>query len=137
LLNTDSFDEYYKLIDSGKMAFNRGYIRDKEQQLRWSIALPLKNTEVRKDRFEKINGMPIENCFKKKWKKLMDNGLVVDKPILGYPSYTLTELGKFVADECAEEFNSNEFLPWKPEEYIHGPLFPYDDNTTEDALGLI
>lgn len=136
LLNTDSFDEYYQLIDSGKMAFNRGYIRDKEQQLRWSIALPLKNTEVRKDRFEKINGMPIENCFKKKWKKLMDNGLVVDKPVIGYPSYTLTELGKFVADECAEEFNSNEFLPWKPEEYIHGDLYPYDDNTTEDALGL-
>ncbi len=136
-INTDSFDEYYSLIDSGKLALNRGYVRDKEQQLRWSIALPLKNTEVRKDRFEKINGVKIETCFKKKWKKLMDAGLVVDKPVLGYPSYTLTPLGKFVADEVAEEFNSNEFLPWARDEYIHGELFPYDDNTTEDALGLI
>ena len=136
-INTDSFDEYYELTDSGKLALNRGYVRDKEQQLRWSIALPLKNTEVRKDRFRKINGFEIEQSFKKKWKKLMDAGLVVDKKVLGYPSYTLTELGKFVADECAEEFNSNEFIPWARDEYIHGEPYPYDDNTTEDALGLI
>ena len=136
-INTDSFDEYYELIDSGKLALNRGYVRDREQQLRWSIALPLKNTEVRKDRFRKINGMEIEDCFKKKWKKLMDAGLVEDKKVLGYPSYTLTEIGKFVADEVAEEFNSNEFIPWERDQYIHGELFPYDDNTTEDALGII
>ena len=136
-INTDSFDEYYELIDSGKLALNRGYVRDKEEQLRWSIILPLKNTEVRKDRFEKINGMKLEDCFKKKWKNLMDAGLVEEKTILGYPSYTLTEMGKFVADEVAEEFNSNEFIPWEENQYIPGDLCPYYHNTTEDALGLI
>lgn len=136
-INTDSFDEYYEKTEAGLLGLNRGYVRDREQQVRWSIILPLKNTEVRKDRFRKINNMEIEDVFKKKWKKLMDAGLVVDKPVLGYPSYTLTELGKFVADECAEEFNACEFLPWAPDEYIHGDLFPYDDNTAEDALGLI
>ena len=136
-INTDSFEEYYEKTDAGLLGLNRGYIRDKEQQLRWSIILPLKNTEVRKDRFRKINGMEIEKCFKKKWKKLMEAGLVADKPVLGYPSYTLTELGKFVADEVAEEFNSTEFLPWKEDEYIHGPLYPYGDNSREDALGLV
>ena len=136
-INTDSFDEYYEKTEAGLLALNRGYVRDKEQQIRWSIILPIKNTEVRKDRFRKINGFEIDQCFKKKWKKLMDAGLVVDKPVLGYPSYTMTELGKFVADEVAEEFNSNEFLPWAEDQYIHGDLFPYDDNTTEDALGII
>ncbi len=136
-INTDSFEEYYEKTDAGMLALNRGYVRDREQQLRWSIILPLKNTEVRKDRFRRINNMEIEQCFRKKWKKLMDAGLVVDKPVLGYPSYTMTELGKFVADEVAEEFNSNEFLPWREDEYIHGDLYPYADNTTEDALGLI
>ena len=42
----------------------------------------------------------------------------------------------FVADEVAEQFNANEFIPFPRDHYEEGPLNPYLNNTTEDALGL-
>ena len=37
----------------------------------------------------------------------------------------------------AEQFNANEFIPFPRDHYEEGPLNPYLNNTTEDALGLI
>ena len=130
-LNTQSFEEYYKLIDSGHLGINRGYIRDREQQLRWSIILPLKNWWVRKDRFMEINGISIDQVFKKKIALLKEYGLVKEEG----NKFMLTELGDCLADEVAEQFNANEFIPFPRDHYAEGPLNPYLNNSTEDAFG--
>jgi len=47
----------------------------------------------------------------------------------------LTDIGAFVADEVVEQFNANEFMPFPESSYAPGPLHPYADNATRDALG--
>ena len=130
-LNTQYFDEYYANIEKGKLPINRGYVRNKEAQIRWAIVLPLKNSELKKAYFEKITGVSFDNIFRKKVERLKRFGLIVENnEIVG-----LTELGTFVADEVVEQFNSNEFMPFPRESYAKGLLYPYYNNTSEDALG--
>lgn len=132
-LNTQTFEEYYRLVDSGHLGINRGYIRDQEQQLRWSIILPLKNWWVRKERFEKMNGIPFDKVFRKKIATLKEYGLIEETE----HKVKLTPLGDCLADEVAEQFNANEFLPFPRDHYEEGPLNPYLNNSREDALGLV
>lgn len=128
-LNTQSFDEYYAAIDGGRLPVNRGYIRDKEQQLRWTIVLPLKNRDIRKADFNKITGISFDNIFGKKVERLKRYGLLEEDE----GRARLTDLGAFVADEVVEQFNSNEFIPFPRDSYAEGPLNPYLDNTSQDA----
>ncbi len=130
-LNTQYFEEYYSLIEKGKLPLNRGYVRDKESQIRWAIVLPLKNSEIKKADFEKITGVPFDNVFKKKVERLKQFGLIEDDDKI----VKLTDIGTFVADEVVEQFNSNEFMPFPSSSYAQGPLHPYEDNTSDDALG--
>lgn len=131
VLNTQYFNEYYSNIENGMLPLNRGYIRDKEAQVRWAIILPLKNSELKKDYFEKVTGVHFDNIFRKKVERLQQFGLIEDNNGI----VRLTELGAFVADEVVEQFNANEFMPFPHEAYAKGLLHPYDDNTSEDALG--
>lgn len=133
VLNTQYFNEYYKLIESGKLPLNRGYIRGKEQHVRWAIILPLKNSELKKEYFRQLTGISFDSIFRKKVEMLKKFGLIEENDEI----VRLTDLGAFVADEVVEQFNSNEFMPFPRESYAKGPLHPYEDNTTEDALGLI
>lgn len=130
-LNTQRFEEYYSRIDQGVLPMNRGYIRDEEQQLRWAIVLPLKNRDVRKADFARITGRNLDDVFIEKKKRLIAEGLLEDTG----STLTLTDLGKFVADEVVEQFNSVEYLPFPREHYAEGILNPYLNNTTKDALG--
>ena len=130
-LNPYQFEEYYAAIDNGVLPVSRGYIRDVEQQLRWSIILPIKNMSVRKAQFEKMNGIPFSEVFQAKVKALKKYGLLEESA----HSVQLTELGSFVADEVAEQFNSKEYMPFPRKRYAEGPLNPYIANTTSDALG--
>lgn len=132
VLNTQYFDEYYSNINKGKLPLNRGYIRNKEQHIRWAIILPLKNSELKKEYFEKITGINFDNIFRKKVERLKQFGLIEDNGEIVH----LTELGAFVADEVVEQFNSNEFMPFPSDAYVRGPLYPYADNNSEDALGI-
>lgn len=132
-LNTQYFDEYYDKIDRGRLPLNRGYIRDEEQQIRWAIVLPLKNRDVRKADFTRITGRNLDDLFVKKKELLIAEGLLEDTG----KTLTLTDLGKFVADEVVEHFNSMEFLPFPREHYEEGILNPYLNNTREDAFGGI
>lgn len=129
VLNTQNFDEYYSKIDAGKLPLNRGYLRTKESQLRWSMVLPLKNQNIRKMKFEKMNGIPFDEVFKDKIENLIKYGLLEDTG----RTIELTDLGKFVADEVAEQFNENKYLPFPREHYADGILNPYNYNATEDA----
>lgn len=131
-LNPYSFKEYYEAIDNGELPASRGYIRGKEQQLRWSIILPIKNMNVRKAQFERMNGIPLSEVFATKIERLKEYGLLEESA----HSLYLTELGSFVADEVAEQFNSQEYIPFPRGCYAEGPLNPYTANTTSDALGI-
>ena len=130
-LNTQHFNEYYERIDSGRLPMNRGYVRNQEQQCRWAIVLPLKNRDVRKKDFRRVTGMELDRLFVEKRRRLAEFGLLEETDQV----MRLTDLGKFVADEVAEQFNSVEFLPFPEENYEDGPLNPYRNNREADALG--
>jgi oxygen-independent coproporphyrinogen-3 oxidase len=131
-LNTQYFKEYYSLIDKGKLPINRSLVRSKEEQVRWAIVLPLKNSELKKDYFEEVTGVNFDNLFRKKVKWLKQYGLIEENDNI----VRLTELGAFVADEVVEQFNSNEYMPFPQESYAAGPLHPYSNNIIEDGLGV-
>jgi oxygen-independent coproporphyrinogen-3 oxidase len=131
-LNTQHFEEYYACVERGQLPLNRGIVRNKETQVRWAIVLPLKNSEIKKAYFEEVTGVSFDKIFRKKVERLKRYGLIVENDEI----VRLTDLGAFVADEVAEEFNSNEFMPFPRYAYAQGPLHPYADNSSEDALGI-
>jgi len=130
-LNTQRFPEYYNAIGEGRLPVNRGYVRTDEDQLRWAIVLPLKNSRILKSRFEEVTGRRVEDVFTTKMHRLKNYGLIEDVGT----EVRLTKLGAFVADEVVEQFNSMPHVPFKQEEYEDGPLNPYLDNTEDDAFG--
>lgn len=132
-LNTQYFDEYYALIEQGKLPINRGIVRSPESQVRWATVLPLKNSEIKKAHFRDVTGISFDDIFRRKVERLKKFGLIKENEEI----ISLTELGAFVADEVVEQFNSNEFMPFPRDAYAKGPLYPYADNAAEDALGSI
>ena len=130
-INTQHFDNYYDSIDRNILPVSRGIIRSPEQQLRWSIILPLKNMEIKKSSFEKINGRKLSGVFTEKMKNLKAFGLITEDD----RCIKLTELGSFVADEVVEQFNSIEYIPFERSRYADGILNPYLNNTSSDAFG--
>ena len=131
-INTQHFDRYYGAIDDNTLPVSRGIVRSPEQQLRWSIILPLKNSDVRKPNFQKINGRELDHVFAEKIRNLKSFGLVEEDERRLY----LTDLGSFVADEVVEQFNSVEYIPHERSRYADGLLNPYMNNTSEDAFGI-
>jgi oxygen-independent coproporphyrinogen-3 oxidase len=120
-LNTQRFDEYYARIAEGRLPVNRGLVRSEEQQLRWAIALPLKNRSVRKRRFRERTGVGLEEVFRAKIAALAEFGLVVEDQ----RELALTPLGAFFADEVATSFNHPDHLPFPRAAYREGPLNPF------------
>lgn len=127
-INSQYFDEYYSLIDSGHLPITRGYTRPLDEQIRWAIVLPLKNRDVRKADFFRHTGVEFDTIFRKKIAVLSEYGLVEDTGKI----LRLTELGGFVADEVCEHFNSDQFKPFPRERYADGPLNPYLYNNIYD-----
>jgi oxygen-independent coproporphyrinogen-3 oxidase len=122
-LNTQYFKEYYCLIEQGKLPLNRGLVRNKDDQLRWCIILPLKNREVYKKFYQKQTVMSLNEVFRKKIEKLKKFGLLYeDDEVL-----KLTRLGAFFADEVCEQFNHPNYMPFPRSAYAHGELYPYDN----------
>jgi oxygen-independent coproporphyrinogen-3 oxidase len=123
-LNTCSFEEYYRLISEGQLPLNRGYVRNHDEQMRWSIVLPIKNRDVYKPRFTERTGADLNKVFRSKIEKLKQFGLVrEDHKVLA-----LTELGSFFPDEVAQQFHSPEFVPYPRSDYAEGPLNPFLDD---------
>jgi len=122
LLNPFSFEEYYTAIDNGRLPLNRGLVRSLNEQMRWSIILPLKNYYLPKKLFYRRTGYPLENTpFVNVLNRLVDMGLVEEDPL----NYTLTEKGAFFADEIVEAFYGRDYIPFPKEDYFEGPLNPY------------
>ncbi len=122
-LNTQYFEEYYRKIEEDQLPLNRGIIRSPEEQMRWSIILPLKNTEVRKSLFAQRTGTSLDQVFRPKIEKLKNHALLTENE----QELALTPLGTFFADEVAEQFNDPKYKPFPRSEYAEGPLNPYED----------
>jgi len=122
-LNTQYFDEYYRCIDEGRLPLNRGIVRSQEEQIRWSIILPLKNRDVWKPTFQERTGVSLDTVFRKKIEKLKASGLVTENAT----NLALTPLGCFFADEVAQQFQHPRYMPFPPDAYERGPLHPLED----------
>lgn len=121
-LNTDDFKQYFDKIESGELPVNRGIVRSLEEQMRWAVVLPLKNRSVWKPQYVKnTNGAEIERVFHNKIEKLKEFGLVTEDG----NELSLTTLGKFFADEVAQQFHHPDYMPFSQDEYEQGPLYPY------------
>jgi oxygen-independent coproporphyrinogen-3 oxidase len=123
-LNTQSFEEYYAQIEEGKLPLNRGLVRNQEEQVRWAIILPLKNRCVWKQHFQQVTGgASLDGLFRPKIEKLKSFGLIAEDA----DKIELTELGSFFADEVAQQFHHPHYIPFPPDAYARGPLYPYDN----------
>jgi oxygen-independent coproporphyrinogen-3 oxidase len=129
-LNTPSFEEYYAQIEAGRLPLNRGLVRNPDEQIRWSIILPLKNRDVRKTTFRARTGRSLDGLFRRKIENLKAFGLLVEDE----QALALTELGTFFADDVAKQFSSPRYIPFPPAAYNDGPLNPYNNcETTEET----
>ena len=133
MINTQHFSDYYSSIENGILPANRGLIRNKEQQIRWSIVLPLKNNYIIKKRFEDMHGIPLDQVFRKKFERLKNENLIQETDTM----VSLTTMGAFISDEVVEQFYHNDYQQFAPGDFEDGDLHPYKDNTTLDAFGLL
>ena len=124
VLNTANFGEYYELIESGRLPLNRGLKRDKDQQMRWAIVLPIKNRDAYKSTFTEVTGgESLDKVFRPKIERFKSYGLVEEDEA----KLSLTKLGAFFADEIAHQFHHPDYIPHPESEYAAGPLNPYRD----------
>jgi oxygen-independent coproporphyrinogen III oxidase len=123
VLNTQFFDDYYKSVEEGHLPLNRGLVRSPEDQIRWSLILPLKNRNVLKSAFARQAGVALDRVFPSKLQSLRDFGLIEEDDEF----MSLTRKGRFVADEVVQIFYAPEFIPFPQEAYNEGPLNPYLD----------
>ncbi|QIK37256.1 coproporphyrinogen III oxidase family protein [Caldichromatium japonicum] len=121
LLNTQSFEEYYQRIDSGRLPANRGLKRSLDDQKRWAAVLPLKNRDIDKALYRERTGIEFADAFPTLWKELEGEGLVEDKGAFA----GLTKKGAFFADEVCHQFHTPAYIPFAPDEYAPGRLNPY------------
>jgi oxygen-independent coproporphyrinogen-3 oxidase len=122
VLNTQYFDEYYSMIESGKLPINRGLVRNPDEQKRWSLILPLKNSYVQKKIFFDRTGETVEKDFRVKLELLKEYGFIVEDD----HRITPTDLGTFYSDEMVQQFYSQDYIPVAREEYEEGVLNPYN-----------
>lgn len=122
VLNTQNMDEYYALIDAGKLPLNRGIVRNQEEQMRWAVILPLKNRRVWKSYFKQITGADLNEVFGQKIKQLKSFGLIFENE----EKIELTKLGAFFADEVAQQFHHPDYVPFPKDAYVQGALYPYN-----------
>lgn len=121
VLNTQYFKEYYQAIENGRLPLNRGLVRNKDQQIRWSTILPLKNYFINKKIFQKVNGIPLSDVFQQRFALLKEYGLITEND----HRVELTSTGAFFADEVVQQLHELEFIPFPETNYTDGPLNPY------------
>ncbi len=124
VLTTSNFDEYYSKIESGHLPVNRGLVRNQEELVRWATIVPLKNRTIRKRDFTRVTGMRFEQVYREKIDRLIEAGLITETD----RAVSLTELGRFFADEVVQQFFAPQHLPFPAEDYASGPLHPLIDN---------
>ena len=100
MINTPSFEEYYRRTEAGEIAANRCLIRTHDQQMRWSVILPLKNYFIDKKRFRQLNGVDVTTIFQRQFSLLKQYGLISEDE----RKIELTKKGAFYSDEIVHIF---------------------------------
>lgn len=103
-----SLQSYYDLIDSGKVAVNRGKIRSRDDEIRRSFLLPLKNIKVDKQGFLDRTGVSVNSAFHDEIEWLKQHGLAEESNTAVW----LTPRGRFFADEVTTQFFNPNYLPF-------------------------
>jgi oxygen-independent coproporphyrinogen-3 oxidase len=101
-------ENYYNYIRQGKVSINRGKVRSRDDELRRSFILPLKNMQVSKRFFKERTGEDLRNCFSAEIDWLKQLGLLEEND----ERVWLTKKGRFFADEVATQFFNPDFLPF-------------------------
>lgn len=122
MINTPNFEEYYNRTENGLIAANRCLIRNADQQIRWSIILPLKNYFIDKKLFKKMNGVDLDSVFQKQFALLKEYGLAVEDE----KTVRLTPKGAFYSDELVHLFYEEQHQSFPPQDFNHGCLNPYN-----------
>lgn len=120
-INTMEFKEYHDLVDQGKIPLNRGLVRDNEDQLRWALILPLKNRNVHKGFYKAQTGISLDVVFRDKIDMLKRYGLLKEDDRF----LSLTNTGRFFADEVCEQFHHVDTMPFPRSWYWSGDLTPF------------
>jgi len=100
--------QYYSLIDQGKVAINRGKLRTRDDEVRRSFILPLKNMKVSKSFFHTSVGVPLTTYFDEQINYLKGLGLLDEND----SHVWLTDSGRFFADEVCTQFFNPDYLPF-------------------------
>ncbi len=121
MINTPSFEEYYRRTETGEIAANRCLIRNADQQMRWSTILPLKNYFIDKKRFKQMNGIDVETVYPRQFSLLKQYGLITEDE----RKIELTKRGAFYSDEIVHVFYEQQHQSFPPEDFVAGCLNPY------------
>jgi oxygen-independent coproporphyrinogen-3 oxidase len=103
-----NLETYYDYIRDGKVAVNRGKMRSRDDELRRSFVLPLKNSVVDKRYFSERTGARVGEHFQCEIDWLKSFGLVDEDA----QRVWLTARGRFFADEVSTQFFNPAFLPF-------------------------
>ncbi len=104
----ESLEQYYQLIDEGKVSVNRGLVRTHDDEVRRRFILPLKNSFVHKQTFNLVTGETVQDYFGEKIQWLKKLGLLDEDK----EKVFMTARGRFFADEVAMQFFSEKYLPF-------------------------
>jgi len=103
-----NLQNYYQLVDDGKVSVNRGMVRTHDDEVRRRFVLPLKNSFVHKESFSRDTGETVENYFGETIARLKKTGLLDENK----ETVFMTRCGKFFADEVAMQFFNEKYLPF-------------------------
>lgn len=101
-------ERYYRLVDGGKVSVDRGKVRTADDNIRRSFILPLKNSWLDKNLFQRKTGIRAEQYFRAELDWLEEQGLVEENEQV----IRLTRKGAFFADEVATQFFHPDFMPF-------------------------
>lgn len=115
-LNVGDHDlqKYYDYIRQGKVSVNRGKIRDRDDELRRSFILPLKNMTVSKKFYKARTGVDVNDVFGEQLAWFKEHDLIAENQ----DSIWLTKRGRYFADEVSTQFFNPNYLPF-PEVLLH------------------
>jgi len=103
-----NLENYYKLVQQGKVSVNRGKIRTVDDERRRCFILPLKNSRVNKQLFTERTGETVAQCFGKEINVFKGLGLIEENNEYVW----LTQRGRFFADEISTQFFDPNYLPF-------------------------
>ena len=121
MINTPSFDEYYKRTENNEIAADRCLIRSADQQIRWSVILPLKNYFIDKKLFREMNGIEIDSVFQKQFALLKQYDLITETD----RKIELTPKGAFYSDEIVHMFYEPQHQSFPESDFVNGIMNPY------------